>query len=778
MHVGTPNRTRFFLLFISAGLLAYELLLMRLLSLTWWGHFAGFVISVAMLGMAAAGLLLHFQRKAAVARPLELMAWSACGFAATGPAMFALSQQMPFAPFLLTWSLPEYLMLGLRILLFALPFFLAGIAIGTPFVARILPPGQLYFCNMLGSALPALPLLLAMTALHPRLLLLPVAALALLAAVLARARLIALSLSALVAVTGVLGPFQYSQYKALSKTLVLPDATVIAEYQHPDAIVHVIDSPHTRWVPGLSLNFVGQLPRSQLLFTDASSMEVVFDPDQSLANPDFLEAAPEAFAYHLRSNAKVLLLTGDTLESLRALSHGASEITLLDDKRSRAEARAMLWPDTETDKAWNTVIDEARHYLAGATDTWDLVQVSLLGSHGAASAGAASLNPHWLLTQQGFDAIWNRLADQGVMVFSAWVENPPRSGTRLAAWIVDGLHRQQIEDPTAHILALRGWATLSVFVGRTAFDNDTVQALRQFATMQGFDLVYHQQMSAGDANRLHRIPDSPYYQAFAALLGPDTEAHLMSSAFQLAPPDDDRPYFSHFFRWAAVPALVKRLGSDWLPYIEWGYLVQFAALSLAVLLGLGLLILPCMLIRRTAELTNGAVFFLLGLAFMFIELWAIFRLSFFLSKTQLATALVLTMLLAASGVGAFLLTRRARPRITLVALLGTLVLTITAFPYLIEVVFTSGLWLRTLVAALWLVPVALLMGFPFPYALSRLRDNELPWALALNGFGSVVGGLAATMVAVHSGLTALAVSGVALYVIAATLILYGRRAHR
>ena len=42
-------RFAFGLFLVSAGLLGYEFLLMRLLSLALWGHFAGFVISMSFL---------------------------------------------------------------------------------------------------------------------------------------------------------------------------------------------------------------------------------------------------------------------------------------------------------------------------------------------------------------------------------------------------------------------------------------------------------------------------------------------------------------------------------------------------------------------------------------------------------------------------------------------------------------------------------------------------------------------------------------------------------
>jgi predicted MFS family arabinose efflux permease len=72
----------------------------------------------------------------------------------------------------------------------------------------------------------------------------------------------------------------------------------------------------------------------------------------------------------------------------------------------------------------------------------------------------------------------------------------------------------------------------------------------------------------------------------------------------------------------------------------------------------------------------------------------------------------------------------------------------------------------------WIAVPAFFMGFPFPYALGQLRrKDEIPWALALNGFGSVLGSLGATLVAVHFGLTSLALAGVGLYVVVAVLLL-------
>src|SRR6056297_2583743 len=57
----TPPRTAVTLLFIglvSAAVLAYQLLLTRILSVQYWSYFASMIISLAMLGFAASGTAL------------------------------------------------------------------------------------------------------------------------------------------------------------------------------------------------------------------------------------------------------------------------------------------------------------------------------------------------------------------------------------------------------------------------------------------------------------------------------------------------------------------------------------------------------------------------------------------------------------------------------------------------------------------------------------------------------------------------------------------------
>lgn len=775
----SPARWAAGLLLISAALLGYELLLMRLLALAYWGHFAGLVISIAMLGIASSGLFLFFARSRIERAAERYFAVSAGIFGVAAPVAFLLSQQLPFTPFLLTWSAQEYGLLAARSVLFFVPFFAAGVAIGTAFVTRVLPPGRLYFWNMLGSGLPALPLLFAMNFAHPMRLLILVAVIAGAAAILATPgvvrRLAWAGAAALVIAAVALTPFRYSEYKDLPKTLLLPEAKLVAERYGWDGVVQIVDSPHTRYLPGLSLNFAGTLPPSRLVFTDAGAMTLAFTPAEALANPDFLRMTPEAFSFVLTDAPRVLHLYGSTADLLRSHSLGAAAVRAIDDSETRVAAlRGIMSSEAEGSLNFKELLvrGDARQVLEEQAAALDVIAISLLGAHGTSTAGAASLDPSFLLTLDGFSRVFEGLSATGHAVLSTWVENPPKSGVRLIALWIETLRRKGIANPSRHLIAIRSWSTLTMFVGREPFAPSAIASLKQFCEENSFDLVWFDGIDPAETNQINILPEDAYYEAFAALLGAERQEFIDASPFALEPPDNDRPFFNQHFRWAAVPQWISSMGLSWLPFVEWGYILHVATLVVVTLLGVLLLIVPCVATRGRPALRTGVLFLLLGLAYMFVQIWAIYKLSQLVAHPLLAAALVLSAMLAASGAGAALLVRETglRARRTVFLLCASLALAIALFPLLMQLFYPQPMWVRGLVAVAWLIGPAFLMGFPFPYSLARLtRQGDIPWALALNGFGSVLGSLLATLVAVHFGLLVLASSAVALYAAVALL---------
>ena len=74
---------------------------------------------------------------------------------------------------------------------------------------------------------------------------------------------------------------------------------------------------------------------------------------------------------------------------------------------------------------------------------------------------------------------------------------------------------------------------------------------------------------------------------------------------------------------------------------------------------------------------------------------------------------------------------------------------------------------RILLTAVCIAPLAFFMGMPFPLALSRLSDEAgelVPWAWGINGCGSVISSMLATLLAIHFGFNTVLAVAMLLYV--------------
>jgi hypothetical protein len=342
----------------------------------------------------------------------------------------------------------------------------------------------------------------------------------------------------------------------------------------------------------------------------------------------------------------VLHFYGGTADLLRGQALGAREVRVVDDSAARVDAvRRLLGGSEELIRA------DPRQLLESESTPVDVLAISLLGTHGTSTAGAASLDASYLLTREGFARAFDRLSTRGHLVISTWVENPPRSGVRLAAMCVETLRARGVAEPAAHLIAIRSWSTLSIFVGPEPLGASAIEALKKFCEDNSFDLVWFNGIAPAETNQINVIPEDPYYDAFATLVGPNGAEFVAQSPFALLPPTDDRPFFNQYFRWAAVPQWMSTMGMNWLPFVEWGYILHVATLAVVAVLGVLLLIVPCVLTRARPAARSAVVFFLLGVAYMFVQIWAILKLSQFVAHPLLASALVLSAMLIASGAG-------------------------------------------------------------------------------------------------------------------------------
>ena len=146
----------------SASVIAYEILIMRLLSIGQWHHFAYMAISMGLLGFGAAGsmLFLLFRR---IQRNLE--GWLVGLAAATAVSFslaFSLSQKVGLDPLQLVWQPNQWLSMLLTYLLMAVPFLLAGGIVGIILTGAGGQAHRMYAVDLLGAGCGALAIVPAL----------------------------------------------------------------------------------------------------------------------------------------------------------------------------------------------------------------------------------------------------------------------------------------------------------------------------------------------------------------------------------------------------------------------------------------------------------------------------------------------------------------------------------------------------------------------------------------------------------------------------------------
>ncbi|HIE50906.1 MAG TPA: SAM-dependent methyltransferase [Armatimonadetes bacterium] len=789
-----PRRLTWAIGFLSGGVLAQEVLLTRLFSIIQWHHFAYLVISLALLGYGASGTFLTLTRRRLLPHFEPVYLAFSLAFAGTSVLAFALAQQVPFNPFEIIWDRRQQLYLLALYLLLFVPFFCGATCIGLALHKFAAQVPRLYFADLVGAGSGALLSVGVLFLIRPAQSLLAVACTGLASAWVlsrtARTRLaITLGGVAYLAFFGFLHPLtlNISPYKALPATLLLPQARILSERFSPLGLLHVVSSPAIRHAPGLSLNYFGSLPPQRALFTDADSLSALVHWEGDRTRLEYLDYLSSALPYHLRQPRRVLVLgAGGGTDVLQALYHRAERVEAVElnpqvvqlVRGEQGDFADHLYDQPEV----QVYVAEARGFLETTREKYDLIQLALLDSFSASSAGVYALSESYLYTVEALRIFFRRLQPEGMLSITRWLKFPPRDGLKLLATAVAALEAQGVAEPAQHLVFIRSWKTSTLVVSRSPLGSEECAATRKFCDERSFDLIYLPGLRAEEANQYNWLEGAPYYQAAQAILFGDREAFFAHSPFYLEPATDDRPYFFHFFKWQSLPQLWKRLGREWVLFAEWGYVVLVAALVQVVVVSVVLILLPLLALQRepTEAGSKGRVFlyFLaLGLAFLFIEMAFIQKFLLFLSHPLYAIAVVLCGFLVFAGAGSFCSTaleRRAR-RVSPIAWAVTGIL-FTASVYLwgLDEIFrwTRGLpdTGRILLSLALIAPLAFFMGMPFPLGLRRVATEApalIPWAWGINGCASVLSAVLATLLAIHFGFSRVVLLALGLYALAA-----------
>ncbi len=780
------KRTRTGIFLLSASLMAYQVFLVKLLAIQYWHHFAFLIVGIALLGFGASGTALVYgrpwleRRQHAAFFALPLLCGGAMPLAVMAPIL------APFNPLLILWRPLELVRLLFLGGVFFLPFLLGAMCIGFALTREREHPHGLYCANLAGSGLGCLVFLVAW--LHPPLWLLPVltAATAVAAgAVFVRTRRQAaaaigtLLLVAAVPLLPFLRSFPFlSPYKDLSQARAMAGAQTEWEQFGPHGLLTVLDSPAFHYVPDLGLLCPHPLPPQKGLFLDGNLAGALSRADPAAPDLLLLACRTASLAYQLLSRPHVLVIgSGTGTDILAARLHGAASVTAVEMNADLVRLLQGPYGDfcghVYRPGTLALHLEEARGYLERPGPAFDLIHIGLLEPMAATTGGLYSLNENYLFTVESFRRCLRRLRPSGLVSVSRWVTNPPRDAVKLFAMAAAALEAEGCADPGGRLALIQSWQTATLLIGERPFTQGHADRIRSFCTTHAFDPVWHPGMDPDEAHRLHRTEGPPLADAVRCILSPRRAAFLDAYPFAVHPSTDDRPFFSHVFRWQLFTQARTQGDRAWIPFLDWAYLLAWASLVFVFAAGAFLILAP---LARTGAVSGGkkpilGYFGAIGLAYLFLEMALLQQMIRVLGDPVFAAGVVLGAILLFSGLGSLAAGRlqRVTPgRIACWCLaLGMALAPFLAAPQKLPTLLASlPLGARMPLCGLFLAPLAFVLGMPFPLGLRRLGPagaHAAAWAWGINGFASVSAAPAAVLLAMARGFS---------FVIAAALVLY------
>ncbi len=333
---------------ISCAALTFQIGLTRIFSISQWYHFAFMIISLALLGFGASGSFLAVFPSQLKGEQESRFAGLACLFAVTSLLSYIVANEIPFDSFRLAIEPLQIVYLVIIYLSLSVPFFIAGLLIGTLLVRFAEKANVIYFFSLSGSGAGCFLVLLIPVIGGAWKIPALVACIALFAAFMfstgvgrenngkkpVRTFLIfGLTAFVIIAVVSFCRPWlevAISPYKSLPLALRTQGAGNISTKENSISRVDIIESPVVKYAPGLSYTFDGSLPHQLGITIDGQNLTgiTVFKEWDEIG---FTEYLPGDIGYRLVHPGRTLIIEPHGgLEVLSALYHGGESVTVVE----------------------------------------------------------------------------------------------------------------------------------------------------------------------------------------------------------------------------------------------------------------------------------------------------------------------------------------------------------------------------------------------------------------------------------------------------------------
>ncbi len=753
------GKTPFYVIFlVSFSAFTLELLLTRIFSVLMWYHFASLAIGIAMLGLGGGGVFSYVLKEKINEKLINLTLFLFfLSFLLIHAFFFyfnynpekitpflAFFHQPYFQPFqrgvFFHFNISTFIVLLLSYLVITIPFFLAGFIISSIFKILYVETKKLYFYDLLGASMGALLVAVILNFLSPM---------------------------SILSIIALIGFFVFSKkIKPLPYVLIflcllfLYFSLFVKKDEMPIARGKVAkDIIWTRWNNfsrvilynlkeeelsnpfGQSKYYDGYVPKQWGLLVDDTGYTVASEFPDSSEKLEFFRWNIISLPYLINKGSTLIIGPGGGKDILCAISMGVQEVNITAVELNPLIVKAV--DDVlgkETNKLYskvNTYVSEGRSFLEKRKGNikFDVIQATSVYGRIPPAAGIFTFAEDNLYTKEAFHTYLSSLNEGGLLSLSRFIYE--QAVPKMIALSIDVLKDLKINDFDKSIFLAKERGLAMVLVKKGLFTKTEVDGLIRYCDEKGFDVLY-----------------SPYYEY------DNYYSNLIREGYKnIRIPTDDSPFYYYNL---SKKDFIRTFFSHNDKFEERGMEILKFFILVSLVFVFFILFLPLIVKGYKSNLPNsykyltGFYFFLIGGAYILIEIIFIKSFSLFLETPMYSMIFVTSAMLFSSALGSLYSTKIKNPE-KMLRYFMALILLLFFVGYMLNFInelLSLNLFFKIVIALVIVGIPAFFMGIPFPYLLSSLSKKDkilIPWAIALNSGASVLGSFLCLVSVVNLG---------------------------
>ncbi|MBC7999412.1 MAG: hypothetical protein IAF58_15785 [Leptolyngbya sp.] len=520
----------------------------------------------------------------------------------------------------------------------------------------------------------------------------------------------------------------------------------------------------------------------RLVIVDGSAPTRQFAANGNINDHSFFKNILWATPYIMKPDAKDVLVIGGGggIDIIIAKYFGIPKVSVLElnpatfkhlllGEGDPEAARYQPWLKS-TDKTKVTIYNkEARHFASMQKGhSYDIIQASGVDTLTAVASGALANSDNYLYTIDAVRSYFRMLNPDGFLSLTHWRFQPPQLGLKMFVTYLEFLDEIGIKEPWKHVVVIGNEWTDTV-LKPTPFTEPELQKIRDWCKENGNAMVFdpgrRTTASPGVA------PEEVIYQQLGFANPEERKKFLASYEFNVVPSTDDKPYF---YQIARIQSLIGSYR-----WVSETTLAVYITLAIALFLALAPIVkLRSKVVSKTV-LTELAFFATSGFAFLLFEVAIIQLCSIFVGGPTYSLAVVLVAVLGGYSLGSFISGLIPIKRSSFViAGAGLCVMLIAAFAGLANLL-TSLMSLpfeaRIVVCAAITFAMSVVTGIPVSLGMEAVkrRDSSLvPWMWGVSSSFNALGSAVFTFLGQAIGINAILAVSATLYLLACTLFAF------